>query len=182
MAGPATRRRPSIFDAQLAFMVALLGMLAAVAFWRGGAELLQTGLGGGADLLLRFGLLIVVSFLAAGVAQALIPSGWIEGALGEESGIAGIGIGTLMGALTPAGPFVAMPLAAVMLRAGASGPAVVAFLTGWALLAVHRLVAWEIPILGIRFALVRWAVCLALPIAAGLLARVAGRLFEPAAH
>jgi hypothetical protein len=75
-----------------------------------------------------------------------------------------------------------MPLAAVMLRAGASGPVVVAFLTGWALLAVHRLVAWEIPILGFRFALVRWVLCLALPIAAGLLARVASRFFEPAAH
>jgi uncharacterized membrane protein YraQ (UPF0718 family) len=180
MAGPAPRRRLAIFDAQLAFMVVLLGLLALVAYWRGGGELLRSGLGGGADMLLRFGLLIVVSFLAAGVAQALVPRGWIEGALGQEAGFGGIALASAIGVLTPAGPFVSMPLAAVMLRSGASGPAVVAFLTGWSLLAVHRLVAWEIPILGARFALARWVLCLALPLVAGLLARSTARLFEHA--
>ena len=55
----------------------------------------------------------------------------------------------------------------------------VAFLAAWALLAVHRLVAWEIPILGWRFALVRYAVCIALPVLAGLGASALARLTEP---
>jgi hypothetical protein len=53
---------------------------------------------------------------------------------------------------------------------------VIAYLTGWSLLAVHRLVAWEVPILGARFALVRYAICAVLPVLAGLLARGLGRL------
>ena len=37
---------------------------------------------------------------------------------------------------------------------------------------MQKLVAWEIPILGTRLALVRWTVCLALPVLAGLAARI----------
>ena len=44
---------------------------------------------------------------------------------------------------------------------------------------MHRLLAWELPILGWRFGLLRWGLSLALPILAGLAAnallRVASR-------
>ena len=76
---------------------------------------------------------------------------------------------------TPAGPFVSMPIAAVMLRSGAALGPVVAFVTGWSLLALHRLVAFEVPILGLRFALFRWSLCLVLPVLAGLAARALSR-------
>ena len=62
-------------------------------------------------------------------------------------------------------------LAAGMLRAGAGAAAVITFLSAWSLLAVHRLIAWEIPILGAGFALSRWTLCLVLPPLVGLLAR-----------
>ncbi len=164
-----------MLDPQLAFMAALLAALAGLAWWRGGESLVRQGLGDGLDLLLRFGLLIAVSFLAAGLAQALVPRGWIEGALGHDAGLRGILIATAAGAITPAGPFVSMPIAAVMLRAGASPAAVVAFLTAWSLLALHRLVAWEVPILGARFALLRYGVSLGLPVLAGLVTRALAR-------
>ena len=154
-APPGARSTP-IFDTQLVLVLAILGVLIAVAWWRGGPALVGSGLGAGVDQLLRFGLLIVVSFLAAGLAQALLPREWIQGALGEESGVRGIVIASLAGAVTPAGPFVAMPIAAVLLRSGAAHAAVVAFVTGWAVLSLHRLVAWETPILGVRFAVLRW--------------------------
>jgi hypothetical protein len=48
---------------------------------------------------------------------------------------------------------------------------VVAFLTAWSLLALHRFVAWEIPILGWRLAALRYSVSLAIPVLAGLAAR-----------
>ena len=54
------------------------------------------------------------------------------------------------------------------------GP-VVAFLSSWSLLAVHRLIAWEVPILGWRFALVRYATCAVLPFFAGFAARALSR-------
>ena len=56
-----------------------------------------------------------------------------------------------------------LPIAATRLRSGAEPAAVVTYLPAWSLLAVHRLVAWELPLLGARFALVRYAMCVVLP-------------------
>jgi uncharacterized membrane protein YraQ (UPF0718 family) len=170
-------RRRKLLDAQLLLMLALAAALGALAWWRGGETLLRAGLGEGADQLVRYGLLIAVSFLAAGLAQVLIPSEWIRGALGRDSGMRGIVLASAAGIATPAGPFVSLPIATTLLRGGAEPAAVVTYLTAWSLLALHRLVAWEVPILGARFALVRYAICAALPIVAGLLTRGFGRLF-----
>jgi uncharacterized membrane protein YraQ (UPF0718 family) len=164
-----------VVDAQLFWMLGLLAALAALAWIRGGESLLRDGFGAGLDQLLRYAALIAVSFLAAGFAQVLIPREWVEGSLGENSGLRGILIASAAGIATPAGPFVSLPIAATLLGAGASTPSVVAYVSAWSLLAVHRLVAWEIPILGARFALVRYAICFGLPILAGLLARALGR-------
>ncbi len=172
MAGPGR-----VLDGQLLGVLALLAALAALAWWRGGSELVGSGLSGGLALLWRFGLLIVVSFLAAGLADALLPHEWIRATLGREAGLRGVLLGTLAGAVTPAGPFVSMPLAAVLIRSGAAVGPVVAFVTGWSLLALHRLVAWEAPILGWRFAVLRWGVCLVLPVLAGLAASALARAF-----
>lgn len=160
-----------MFDGVLLGLVLATLALAAAAWWRGGPELVRTGFGAGTDMLLRFGLLIIVSFWAAGLAQAVLPEHLIPRALGPESGVRGILFATAGGMLTPSGPFVAIPIAAAMGRAGASHAALVAYVSAWGLLAIHRLVAWEIPILGPRLALLRWGVSLALPVLAGLLAR-----------
>jgi uncharacterized membrane protein YraQ (UPF0718 family) len=169
-------RRRRVLDTQLLLMVAVAAALAALAWSRGGATLLRAGLGEGVDQFVRYGLLIAVSFLAAGFAQVLIPSAWIQGALGHESGMRGILLASAAGIATPAGPFVSLPIAATLIRVGAEPATVVAYLTAWSLLAVHRLVAWEVPMLGARFALVRYAICAALPILAGLLTRGLGRI------
>jgi uncharacterized membrane protein YraQ (UPF0718 family) len=165
------RGRLAIFDGQLAFMLAVLLGLAVLVWLRGGEELVRQGLSGGGGLLLRYAAVITVSFLAAGLVQVLVPTGWVEGALGDDSGLRGIVIATLAGMATPSGPFVSMPVAAVMIRSGASTACVVAFVSAWSLLAVHRLVAWEVPILGLRFAALRYGVSLVLPVLAGLVAR-----------
>ena len=164
-----------MIDGQFFFLVALLAALAGLAFWRGGAPMVREGLTGGAGLLVRFSLVIAISFLAAGFAEVLVPREWVEGALGADSGLRGILLASAAGAVTPAGPFVSMPIAAVLLRSGAGLGPVVAFLTGWSVLALHRLVAWEMPIVGTRFALLRWGVSLVLPVIAGLLARALSR-------
>lgn len=174
------RRRP-ILDVQFVLMVAVGLALGALAWWRGGETLLRAGLGEGADQLVRYGALIAVSFLAAGFAQVLVPTEWIRSALGADSGMRGIALAAAAGIATPAGPFVSFPIATALLRAGAEPATVVTYLSAWSLLAVHRLVAWEVPILGARFALVRYAVCAALPILAGLLTRVLGRIFAAGA-
>jgi uncharacterized membrane protein YraQ (UPF0718 family) len=164
-----------VIDGTLLFLTVLLVAVAALAQWRGGSELVRQGFASGWEQLVRFGPMIVVSFLAAGFADQLIPPAWVREQLGAQSGLRGIALATGVGILTPAGPFVSMPIAAAMIRTGAGVGPVVAFLSSWSLLAIHRLVAWEVPILGWQLALLRYAACAALPIVAGLAARALAR-------
>ena len=160
-----------IFDSNFWIVFVILVALCGVAFGRGGAPLVGEALGSGARLFLRFGAVLFVSFLVAGLAETLMPREWVSSALGEESGWKGLLLASVAGIVTPSGPFVSMPLAAGMLRSGAAPAAVVAFLSAWSLLAIHRLIAWEIPIMGASFAITRWVLCLFLPVAVGALAR-----------
>jgi uncharacterized membrane protein YraQ (UPF0718 family) len=169
------QRRIPVIDANLLVVLGMLAALAWLAWLRGGSELVWQGVAGGSELLVRYAALIAVSFLAAGLAEALVPTEWVREALGRDSGLRGILLASAAGILTPAGPFVSMPIAAAMLRSGAGAAPVVAFLTAWSVVALHRLVAWEVPVLGLRFALLRYAVSLARPVAAGLLTRAALR-------
>lgn len=168
-------KRSRVIDGTFLLLLGLLAFLAFLAWQRGGIELTSRGLTDGGVLLLRFAPLIVVSFLAAGFAEILLPHEWVRERLGEDSGIGGILLGAGAGIITPAGPFVSMPIAAVMVRSGAGMGPVVAFLTGWSLLALHRFVAWELPILGPRLALLRYGVSIVLPVLAGLAARAITR-------
>jgi uncharacterized membrane protein YraQ (UPF0718 family) len=165
------RGKSNVFDANLLVLVGVLAALCALAWWRGGEALVVQGFSGGARLLLRFGLVIIVSFLAAGFIETLIPQTWVKQQLGADAGARGIWIAAGVGMITPAGPFVSMPVAAVMLRAGAGAGPVVAFLTAWSLLSLHRFIAWEVPILGFSFAATRFALSFVLPIVAGFAAR-----------
>jgi uncharacterized membrane protein YraQ (UPF0718 family) len=164
-----------VIDGTLLFLTAVLAAVAALAWWRGGPELMSQGFASGWDSLVRFAPMIIVSFLAAGFADQLIPPAWVRQQLGADSGLRGIALATGVGILTPAGPFVSMPIAAAMIRTGAGAGPVVAFLSSWSLLAIHRLVAWEVPILGWRVALLRYVTCAALPIIAGFAARALTR-------
>lgn len=164
-----------MINGTLLVLLALLAGLVFLAWTRGGSELVQQGLSGGGALLASYALIVAVSFLAAGFAEVLVPTEWVRRTLGEDSGLRGLAIASGAGILTPAGPFVSMPIAAAMVRSGAGMGPVVAFLTSWSLLALHRFIAWEVPILGWRLALLRYGVCLVLPLAAGWLARLLSR-------
>jgi len=160
-----------IFDTNFWIVFGLLAVLCGIALGRGGTPLLSDALGSGTRLFLRFGAVIFLAFLVAGLAETLMPREWVSAALGEESGWKGLFLASAAGMVTPSGPFVSMPLAAGMLRSGAAPAPVVAFLTAWSLLAIHRLFAWEIPIMGASFAFIRWALCLFVPVLVGAMAR-----------
>lgn len=153
-------------------MLALVAALSVVAWSRGGSEQLSRGLLRGVDMMVRFGLLIAVSFLAAGLIETLVPRDWIREQLGADTGLKGFALATGAGMVTPSGPFVAIPLAVAMLRAGASAAIVIAYVSAWGLISLHRLIAWEIPLLGVRMAMLRFAICLAVPALVGLAARL----------
>jgi uncharacterized membrane protein YraQ (UPF0718 family) len=69
----------------------------------------------------------------------------------------------------PGGPFVSMPIAAGLLRAGAGVGTMVAFIVSWSLLAVSRL-PLEIGIMGWQFVAIRLTCVFFMPVAAGLIA------------
>jgi uncharacterized membrane protein YraQ (UPF0718 family) len=113
--------------------------------------------------------LLLLAFLVAGLVQALIPRELLARWIGESSGLRGILIGTVAGGLMPGGPYVNLPVAAVLVRAGAGVGTMVAFLTGWSLWAVARL-PMEVGILGWRLTLARLACTFFFPPIAGLIA------------
>lgn len=110
--------------------------------------------------------LLATSFLAE-----LLPEAWFAQVLGGASGIAGILLAGLLGGMLPGGPMVSFPIALVLLDAGVGIPQMVALLTGWSVLALHRVLAFELPMMGWAFVWRRWLASLALAPAAGLLAQ-----------
>lgn len=153
----------------LLVLLSFAALATAFAFHKGVA---RQGFAESGKLILQMGPVLLVAFVLAGMFSVLISPDTIGNWLGREAGFRGLLVGTLAGALTPAGPFVAFPLLAVLLKGGASVGAIAAYLTAWALLGVHRVAALEIPILGWRFALVRYLVSLAAPLVIGFLAQL----------
>lgn len=113
---------------------------------------------------------LIPAFLLAGLLEVLSPKGIITRWIGKNSGMKGIVVASLGGMFTPGGPMVSFPLIAALAGLGAEAGPLIAYLTAWAVLGIQRIVVWEIPFMGFHFAVLRFAVSLALPIIAGLIA------------
>jgi len=114
---------------------------------------------------------LVAAFLLAGFVEVLMPRDLIRKWIGDKSGLKGVLVASLAGALTPGGPIASFPLIAALYKLGADFGPLVAYLTAWELIAVQRMVVWEIPFMGTRFVLFRVSVSLVLPILAGMIAK-----------
>ena len=140
------------------------------AYQRGGGEHIL-GLKSAGNLLLEVMPLLVFAFIVAGIIPLLIPTEMISKWVGTESGLRGIVIGSAMGGLTPGGPFVSLPIAAGLLHSGAGIGTMVAFMTGWSVLAVSRL-PMEVGLMGWKFTAIRLACTFFFPVIAGLIANL----------
>lgn len=154
---------PTIIMAVLAAALVVLGVV------RGEGEHLK-GMGSAARMLIDILPLLIFAFIVAGMVQILIPHELMSRWVGEESGLKGLLIGTVAGGVMPGGPYVSLPVAAGLLKAGASLGTMVAFLTAWSLWAVSRL-PMEVGIMGWRFTLIRLACTFFFPPIAGFLAQ-----------
>lgn len=134
-------------------------------------EGIRVGIGEFLALLPRIGIGVV----GAGFLAQAIPSEWISPWLGPQSGLLGIVVATVGGALTPGGPVVGFSIGAAALKSGAGAPQVIAYSTAWALYAVHRLVIWEVPMMPARIVWLRAAVSLPLPFMAAWFAMLLGK-------
>src|SRR3974390_668905 len=107
--------------------------------------------------------MITIIVLGAFIAE-ILPHDKVSRALGPESGLKGLLIGTAFGAILPGGPFTAYPVASALLAVGSDFGAVIALVVSWTLIGYGRAVAWEIPIMGTDFTL--WRIIISLPVPA----------------
>ena len=155
---------PTIIMGVLALILLFIG------YHRGQAEHIS-GIKSALNMTVQILPLLILAFIVAGMIQVLLPQELISKWIGAESGIRGIFIGTVAGALVPGGPYVSLPIAAGLLRSGAGVGTMVAFLTGWSLWAVSRL-PMEVGILGWKFTLIRLVSTFFFPPIAGLIAHI----------
>ena len=101
--------------------------------------------------------LVVSATLIAGFVQAYIPRQIIANFLGEEAGLRGIALGTLLGSVVPGSPYSIFPLVGGLYRAGAGVGTIIAFVTAWSLISLSR-IPTEIPFLGPKIVAVRLAI------------------------
>lgn len=144
-------------------------VLASVLWWRAPERLAQAIRNTRVTALMLFPR-IPFAILGAGFIAAVLPREVVAGWLGGASGWVGILTASLIGSFVPSGPMVSFPVAIALVKAGAGTPQIIAFLTAWAVIAVHRLIVWDLPTLGVPFTRMRILASLTLPPLAGFTA------------
>jgi uncharacterized membrane protein YraQ (UPF0718 family) len=115
---------------------------------------------------------LIPALILAGMLQVIIPQETVAQYFGQRSGIGAILMASAAGVLTPGGPMVSVPLLVVLANSGMALGPLVAYMTSWSLFGVQRIIAWEAPLMGWRFVLVRVIPSLAFPVIAGWLVKL----------
>jgi uncharacterized membrane protein YraQ (UPF0718 family) len=115
---------------------------------------------------------LVPALLLAGMLQVLVPQETVSRYLGREGGFRGILIASAAGVLTPGGPMVTVPFLVALANSGAAVAPLVAYMTSWSLFGMQRIIAWEAPLMGWQFVMIRVLPSLAFPVLAGWLVHV----------
>jgi len=110
---------------------------------------------------------LIIALISAGLFAELLPEEIVRQYLGDTSGFQGVALGMILGLLTPGGAFVSFALAAGALQAGATAPAMISYITAWALFGLTKIVAEELAFLGPGFILQRIAISFPIPMMAG---------------
>jgi len=113
---------------------------------------------------------VPLAMLAAGFMAPLVPTGLVARWLGDQAGAGGIFVAMLAGWCLPVPPVVFFPIVAVLLKAGAGIPQMVALVAAWNVFALHRTLPMELPLMGRYFVTLRLLSSLFIPVIAGFLA------------
>lgn len=179
VAMPETTRKKKIAlltDKSFLLFSAIALIAGVICYARGKAVFLRS-VDTSLSMLLELAPRVVAAFFMAGFVQVLVPKNLITKWIGAKSGFKGITIATLAGICTPGGPMIAFPLIAALYKLGADYGALVAYVASWEMLGITRLLVWEIPFMGVKFALLRFTVSLILPFLAGMCTRKLASLF-----
>lgn len=168
MSGNAIQSIRRASGGRTALIWTLVIVIAAVACWQlKGPAAVEAALYSYVDQILVVLPRMTAALLISGFIQVLVPHALVKRWLGKSAGIKGVFVATGVGALTPGGPMLAFPLVIVLRNAGASPASLITFLTSWATLGFHRVLMWELPLLGPNFAAVRYLASIPLPFVAG---------------
>lgn len=121
---------------------------------------------------------MLCALVAAGFIAEMIPKETIAGFLGPEAGLWALPIAAATGLILPAGPVISFAIAAVFAKSGASTAALITFITSWSIFAGHRILIYELPLLGPSFLQMRILSVWIVPPLAGLLATLVGLMFS----
>ncbi len=155
-------------------LLALLAVLVVIALWH------RADFGPIARRFIeQFAMLVprmLCALVAAGFIAQLIPKQAIASLLGDDAGLWAIPVAAAAGLMVPAGPVIAFAIAAVFAKSGASTHALITFVTSWSIFAAHRILIYELPLLGASFLRLRVASAWMVPFLAGLVAFGVGLL------
>ena len=152
----------------------LVGALALTAAIRSKALFREAAYEGGRDFVVLIPR-VLIGVIGSGYIAAVMPQDFIATWIGPGSGMLGILIGALFGAVTPGGAVVGFSVGAAALKGGAGAPQVIAYTTAWSLYTIQRLFNWEIHMMAPRVVWLRAAVSIPLPILAGIAAMLIGK-------
>ncbi|MGE5219540.1 MAG: permease [Chloroflexota bacterium] len=148
-------------------MTAALVMLAVVYYKS--PEAASKGVNATGSLILEITPRMLAAFLLAGLFQAIVPKELIVNWMGHGAGFRGILVGMTLGGITPGGPMTHFPVIASFYKMGVGVGPLVAYLTAWSLFGMQRIIMWEIPFLGPKVVVIRFAVSFFFPLIAGWL-------------
>lgn len=160
------------------YIIFFVAMMLIVFAWSRQDESLRLGLIRAIEQFVKILPRMIFALIGAGFMVKLIPTDFIGNYLGAEAGFTGVLIGSVSGLVVPAGGMIAFAIAAALANEGASVPALISFITCWGLFAAHRLVIFELPMLGSSFARLRMLSVLILPFIAGTIALVATEMLS----
>ncbi|MGE5216818.1 MAG: permease [Chloroflexota bacterium] len=163
-------------DISFAILVGLLSLVIGYLTLNTG-HLPINGLLRGGNLFLALLPRLLVGFALAGLIQQAVPEQAMQKWLGHDAGVKGMMIGSLIGMVLPGGPYVIYPLIAGLRLSGASIGSLLSLVTAKELFGPVRLIAWEYPLLGGEFLVVRCVVSFLVPLLVGMVGQQIYLLF-----
>lgn len=169
MAQAKFRKGPGFFDTAMLFMVLLAAGSAGACWLFLGEAAVYESVESDFRLVLAVAPKLGLALLIAGLVQTLVPRDIVARYLGDQAGFKGVTLATGLGFVTPGGPMTSFPMVNALYNAGTGRAALIAYLTAWSTLGFQRILVWELPLLGVEFALLRQAASIPLPFLAALI-------------
>ena len=125
--------------------------------------------------LVRISLLLLSGIYLGSFVGTYLPREYVSNLLGKESGILGIILGTIFGAIMPGGPYVLFPIISSLFSSGASVPPLISMIFAWQCISLTRIptdMGYLALVGGEKLVWMRVLLGVPIPIIAGILAGI----------